>query len=60
MWLLKVKYIFELSKNYSENVWACARDLVLIALASREGSGKSVHMHRLARAFSASRKKVWI
>ena len=32
--------------------------LVLIALSSNEGSGESVHMHRLARAFAARIYKV--
>ena len=34
--------------------------LVLIALASSDGSGEPAQMHRHARAFAASIHKVWM
>ena len=34
--------------------------LVLIALSSNEGSGESVHMHRLARSIAARIHKLWM
>ena len=34
--------------------------LALIGSSSNKGSGKSVHVHRLARAFAAHIHKVWM
>ena len=33
---------------------------VLVALSSNAGSGESVHLHRLVRAFAACIHKVWM